>query len=173
MSSETVHRFVPYLTPADWLAFVLPAFLSFLFLGIACALFFRRRKAVAGFAFLTFGLLMLGWWGQGLPRLNTVEFRGAFVKIAGPLTEVRLTLSRDNCVLESEESFLLLSQGKQTSLPRNGRWRWGEIWVDARYLANEFAGRSQKRGPDGRLLALQEPADIQSHHRNKDQSNHN
>ncbi len=172
MSRETIHTFVPYLTPADWLVFLLPAVLSLTFFCVAIALLLRKRGK-EGVPLGVAGLLLMGWWGQGLSSLNTVEFQGSTMSIVGPLTKVHLRLSQGNSVEEHRGVFLLLTQEEQAQLPRNGRWRWGEIWVDARYLVNEFTGRSQKRGPDGRILALQKPGDVQRHHRDKKQADRN
>ncbi|MEM4408389.1 MAG: hypothetical protein QXI19_06565 [Candidatus Caldarchaeum sp.] len=154
MSKEVIHKFVPYLTLADWLVFLLPAFLASLFLGLGMALLFRHHKITRGFLSTVIGSLLAWWWGQGLSLLNTVEFQGSWVRIVGPTTDTQLTLRQGNNVVEQKDGFLLLTPNKWVYLPRNGRWQWGEIWVDARYLANEFEGRSQKRGRDGRLLAF-------------------
>ena len=143
--------FVPDMSTADnasiWALAVLA--LLCLLLGAVIARNAARRSRMA---FVSSGLAMLFTVGalgavlaERIPQLSRVTFSDDELIVQGVGSTTRLPFNHANRVNSDGGAIFLQSGNKSVSLPEFGSWRLDNLVVNAKYLANEFRGRSAYR----------------------------
>jgi hypothetical protein len=141
-------EFVPDVTAYDWAALlalcvlILASFALGVWLVRWCVRH-SRGAAIGAAGVLAFCLLGLGALVcMKLPQFSKVTFTRSEVVVDGIGGMVRLPLGRDNLIRSDGSGVTLVAGSGSADLPGTGSWRFGELVVNAKYLANEFRGRS-------------------------------
>ncbi|MCH8274081.1 MAG: hypothetical protein IH851_04760 [Armatimonadetes bacterium] len=168
MYSQPVHTFVPALSALDWAALLTPIVLAASTLALGGVLARRAywmgnllaaRASVACAVALSVMLAAVPVAQRS--KLATLEFAGGRLRIDGPAQHLDLVMRSGNDVRVEDRVVELITPEASVILPVGARWRYGNLEVDAAYLANEFRGRSKARDRSGRLLTLKQPAPVQ------------
>lgn len=139
----------------DLLAVCAPALIA-LFMGVLTFSFWMRRKG---------GLPKAAWFCAPLvlatqavlfrlayeqtSRFTSLTFEGGRVEAASPFFRKVLECNAGSEVRESSTFVTLRSGREAVALPVAGCWRFGDLEVDAEYLAREYIGRARARGKRG------------------------
>ena len=77
------------------------------------------------------------------PQFTEVSFSDREMIVSSLSGTTSLALNPDNKVSAANDGILFVSGRQSIKLPYQASWHLDGLVVDARYLANEFAGRSR------------------------------